>query len=730
MRNIIEIFKRDIARIRTNVIALLVILGITIVPPLYAWFNIAASWDPYGNTSSLKVAVASVDEGYEGELIPLNINIGDSVLSALRENTQLDWVFTTKEKATKGVKSGKYYAAVIIPKDFSQNMMSIFSSDIENPKITYYYNAKENAIAPKITDKGASAIQKQVNEVFIETISETALVALQSVSDMADESGADAIVNNLLNNLESISNDLTAASGTIQSFSNLTGSAKDMLDTTSEFLNQSKEHSSNNLSSLKNTESSFSDVKTSISGATDGINSAITGSQSFYTQLSSIIDDAFASQSGSVETLANALNTLGGRLDPVINDYTSIRDELSSLKSSIEETLPGVADELDSIIRRLNSAIETQTNLQNKLYQAAQDIQNSPANITSAKAELDQLIQSSSASLVSVKTDYENNVQGSLNSLFDSLGTTSSTISTLLGQLDTTADNIHKLSGSASSDLAKIQTTLTDTSALIDKTSKRMNTTIDQLKKIKSSGDYEQLQQILSGNSETISSFLSSPVTLKTHEIYAVANYGSSMAPFYSTLSIWVGGIVLVAILKVTVSASSTAGLKKLKPYQVYLGRYPIFLIVGLLQATLICLGDLLYLQIQCKHPFLFLLAGWFSSVVYVNIIYTLTVSFGDIGKAICVVLLVVQVAGSGGTFPIETAPAFFRAVYPLLPFVHSMTAMRECIGGMYGATYWIQMGILGIFLIISLFFGLVLRNPIIKLNDAFMEKLESTHLI
>lgn len=730
MRNIWEIFKRDIIRIRTNVIALLVILGITIVPPLYAWFNIAASWDPYGNTSSLKVAVASVDEGYEGELIPLNINIGDSVLSALRENTQLDWVFTTKDKATKGVKSGKYYAAVIIPKDFSQNMMSIFSSDIENPKITYYYNAKENAIAPKITDKGASAIQKQVNEVFIETISETALVALQSVSDMADESGADAIVNNLLNNLESISNDLTAASGTIQSFSNLTGSAKDMLDTTSEFLNQSKEHSDSNLSSLKSTKNSFSDVKTSISGATDGINSAISGSQSFYTQLSSIIDDAFDSQSGSIETLAGTLNTLGGKIDPIIAGYTSIRDELNSLKATIEEDLPGVADELDSIIRRLNSAIQTQQNLQNKLYQAAQDIQSSPSNIASAKAELDQLVQSSSNSLVAVKTDYENNVEGSLNNLFDSLGTTSSTISTLLGQLDTTADNIHKLSGSASSDLTKIQTTLTDTSALIDKTSKRMNTTIEQLKKIKSTGDYQQLQQILSGDSETISSFLSSPVTLKTHEIYPVANYGSSMAPFYSTLSIWVGGIVLVAILKVTVSASSTAGLKKLKPYQVYLGRYPIFLIVGLLQATLICLGDLLYLQIQCKHPFLFLLAGWFSSVVYVNIIYTLTVSFGDIGKAICVVLLVVQVAGSGGTFPIETAPAFFRAVYPLLPFVHSMTAMRECIAGMYGATYWIELGILGIFLIISLFFGLVLRNPIIKLNDAFMEKLESTHLI
>lgn len=161
-----------------------------------------------------------------------------------------------------------------------------------------------------------------------------------------------------------------------------------------------------------------------------------------------------------------------------------------------------------------------------------------------------------------------------------------------------------------------------------------------------------------------------------------------------------------------------------------YLGRYVLFLIIGLMQSGLICLGDLYYLEIQCKHPFLFLLAGWFTSIVFVNIIYTLTVSFGDIGKAVCVVLLVMQVAGSGGTFPIEVAPEFFQKVYPLLPFTHSMAAMRECIGGMYGMTYWRELGILGIFLLASLFLGLVLRTPIIKLNDAFTEKLESTHLI
>ena len=130
MKNIWEIFRRDIKRIKNNVIAMIVIMGITVVPCLYAWFNIAASWDPYKNTGNLKVAVASVDKGYEGSLIPLELNMGDQVLTSLRSNSQLDWVFTSKKKAVSGVKSGKYYAAIVIPENFSTDMMSLLKISV------------------------------------------------------------------------------------------------------------------------------------------------------------------------------------------------------------------------------------------------------------------------------------------------------------------------------------------------------------------------------------------------------------------------------------------------------------------------------------------------------------------------------------------------------------------------------------------------------------------------
>ena len=264
MKNILKIFIDDVKRIRKNVIAMIVVIGVLVVPCLYAWFNIAASWDPYNNTGNLKVAVASVDEGYTGSLIPLEINVGEQVISALRENTQMDWVFTSKEKAMEGVKSGQYYAAIVVPEKFSTQMMSLFSDQIQKPEIIYYSNAKENAIAPKVTDKGATAIQKQVNQVFIQTISDTAMTVFQSVSNMAEANGADRLVDNLIHNLEDASDDMDMTASTLETFSGITSSAQSLLNTSSDFLKELKTESADGKQILENSKKTFTDMKTTI----------------------------------------------------------------------------------------------------------------------------------------------------------------------------------------------------------------------------------------------------------------------------------------------------------------------------------------------------------------------------------------------------------------------------------------------------------------------------------
>lgn len=726
MKNIWKIFQRDMMRIRKNVIALVVIVGISVVPCLYAWFNIAASWDPYSNTGNLKVAVASVDEGYEGSLIPLEINIGDQVLSALRENTQMEWVFTTKDKAAAGVKSGKYYAAIVIPKDFSNKMMSVFSENVEKPEITYYSNAKENAIAPKVTDKGASAVQRQVNQVFIETISDTTLTVLQAVSNMTEASGAETIVSNLNTNLNRISGDLSASAGLLQSFSDMTVSAQNLLNSTTEFMQSAQTQSQESKQTFQKSKDSFSDIDSVLDAATDNVETALNATQSVYDEMNQTITKAFETQSQDTETVASTLDTLAAKVQKIIDSYQSVRDAVASISDSHSE----LASAVDAVVSRMDTSIKAQQELHDKLQNTAQSLRDTTTDIATAKKELQDLFATNGTQIADATNEYQSSMETSLNKLTDALDSSKTKISSLLSQLEKSTDGIYSLTDAADSDLIQIQSVLADSGKLLNDAADKISDTTAKLDEMEQSGDFSELESIISGDRSSISSFLAAPVSLKTHKVYEIANYGSSMAPFYSVLSIWIGGIVLVAMLKVNVSEKCTEGLENVKLYQVYFGRFITFLIVGLFQSTLIALGDLLYLGIQCEHPFLFLLACWFSSIVFVNIIYTLTVSLGDIGKAVSVILLVVQVAGTGGTFPIEVAPKFFQAVYPLLPFTHSMAALRETVGGMYGMNYWIDLGKLAIFLVISLIVGLVLRKPIIKLNDAFTEKLEETKLM
>lgn len=726
MKNISLIFKNDVMKIHKNVIAMIVIMGITVIPTLYAWFNISASWDPYGNTGELKLAVASDDEGYTGELIAVKINMGDQILSSLHKNKQFNWVFTDSKSAQKGVKSGKYYAAIVIPKDFSQKMMSVFSSTTEHPDLTYYQNEKENAIAPIITGKGATAVQKQINETFIETVAQTALDSFQIVSSAAQEAGDDSLVDHLIDNLNQMGTDLGSVAGTVQSLSDMTDSAITMLNTTTEFLQESGSGTKSSVSSLEN--SDLSSLTSLVSGTSKTISDALTQNASFYTAVSDAVDKALDSYNSDAQAASNALTSVSSRVQTVIDEYTKLSDALTAIANEHPE-LTILNDAVASINQKIQLAIDRQTAIRDKINAAAEALPTATANAAELKSELDTLIAQATSSVTEVKTTYENNVKGNLDSLSANLDSTTGSISSMLGDLDKSIQNIAGVTGSTSDGLTGLQKTLSNSAELLNEASGKLTSLAVTLSS-EDSKDLSAVTNLLSEDPETIASFLSSPVKLDEKKIYPIENYGSAMTPFYSTLAIWVGAVVMAAMLKVTVADSTKKKLFHPKEYQLYIGRILLLIIIGFMQSALICLGDLFFLGIQCKHPVMFVLTGMFTSFVYVNLIYALTVSFGDIGKAIAVVLMVMQVAGSGGTFPIQCAPKFFQVVYPLLPFTHSMNAMRECIAGFYGTTYATELGKLAIFLAPSLLLGLLLRKPIIKMNEAFMEKLESTRLI
>ncbi len=732
MKNILQIFLRDVRKIKGNTIAMIIMVGILVVPTLYAWFNIGGSWDPYENTSDIKIAVASDDAGYKGELLALDINLGDRILTYFHENDSMDWVFTDSEEAIEGAKSGKYYAAIVVPESFSEDMMTLFSVDkeLKNPELNYYANGKKNAIASIVTEKKADAVQGEVSEKFVKAISKAALEAMKTVVNVADEADQSDLVDNLIDNLDDISADLVAAGGTVEAFESMASATQTMLSTTSTFLKDTQDRSDGDLDSLGELENSIDTVKDAMDGTTDQLNDALKSSAALYKQMATAVQQGIqaAAASDDMTQLKNTLADLDTQLAASITSYSDSANQLTSAANSLKAAVGTDAD-LNKVAGDLNNTVILMQQLRYAIAQVTSSVGSMSTDAAAAQKELDTLVNKMTESAASIQKDYEDNVKDALNDLADSVGNADSKVSSLLDSMDEGLDGVYKLSDSTESDLTKLEKTLKTSGTLLTKGAEDLTDLANRLRDEKDRDSLDTIDSLLDEDLDVVGTFISTPVELTTEHVYEVENYGSAMAPFYTTLAIWVGGVVMAAMLKAGVKEKELIGLTNVKNYQKYLGRYLLFLILGLLQATLICLGDLYFLGIQCKSPLLFLVAGWVTSLVYVNLIYTLCVSFGDIGKAVSVVLMVLQVAGTGGNFPIELAPAFFQKLYNALPFVYSMNAMRECVAGFYGNTYWNQLGTLLLYLIPSLILGLLLRMPIIKWNEHFEEKLESTKL-
>ncbi|MCU6696386.1 YhgE/Pip domain-containing protein [Laedolimicola ammoniilytica] len=731
MKNILQIFLRDIRKIKGNTIAMIMMIGILVVPTLYAWFNIGGSWDPYENTSGIKIAVASDDAGYQGDLLAIDINLGDKILTYFHENDEMDWVFTDSEEAIEGAKSGKYYAAIVVPESFSEDMMTLFSTgkDLKNPELQYYANGKKNAIASIVTEKRADAVQGEVSEKFVKAISKAALEAMKTVVNVADEADQSDIVDNLIHNLEDISSDLTAAAGTISAFESMASATQTMLDSTSTFLKDTQTRSDGDLDSLGELEGTVNELKYSLDGATSRLNDALESSAALYQEMAKAVRQGIqaAATSDDVAQLKTSLGDISTKLDTVITGYSSAADQLDAANASLAQQ--GLDVGLGDVIADLRTTVTLMQTLKTGLGDAMTSVGTLTTDAAAAQKELDGILAKLADNAASVQKDYEDHVKKDLQDLASSVGNADAKVTTLLDSMDEGLDGVYKLSDSTESDLAKLQKTLKTSRGLLERGAADLTDLADRLRSEKDRDSLDTMDSLLDEDLDVVGSFISTPVELTTEHVYEVENYGSAMAPFYTTLAIWVGGVVMAAMLKAGVKEKELIGLTNVKNYQKYLGRYLLFLILGLLQATLICLGDLYFLGIQCKSPLLFLLAGWVTSLVYVNLIYTLCVSFGDIGKAVSVILMVLQVAGTGGNFPIELAPAFFQKLYNALPFVYSMNAMRETVAGFYGNYYWNQLGTLLLYLIPSLVLGLILRMPIIRWNEHFEEKLESTKL-
>lgn len=292
-------------------------------------------------------------------------------------------------------------------------------------------------------------------------------------------------------------------------------------------------------------------------------------------------------------------------------------------------------------------------------------------------------------------------------------------VNAFLAGIASTVNGMDDVISGADTTVANINTSLMTTKQVVDEVNNKLKSTIDDMKDKDYDEKKEVLINLLSGDKDALGEFFSEPVKVRTEPVYAIANYGSGVAPFYTVLAIWVGALVLVSLIKVD---ADKKGLDNPKLHELFFGRYLMFFVLGQIQTVICVLGDIYLLKCQVLYPGLFLLVSCLTSLTFTLLIYALTISFGDVGKAISVVMIVLQIAGSGGTYPIEILPSFYRAVYIFFPFPYAINALRETVGGMYGDTYVISVLQLLIFAVASLLLGLVIRKPFIKVNH-FMEK-------
>lgn len=745
MKNIWKIFTGDLKKLVKQPFALIIIIGLCVIPSLYAWFNIFANWDPYANTGGIPVAVVSLDQDYtlkDGSVV----NMGESVLESLHSNTSVKWIFLdTEEEAKEGVEAGTYYAAIVITDKFTYSMYNVFSDDFENPALIYYQNQKSNAIATKITDTVAGTLQNTINETFIKVAATTVFEEGNSVSDQMQ---GDSYVEELTSKLEELNDNLKEYSAMIDSFQD--GNARleaaithvnyeipvmqKKLDNTTSSLNQS----SQNLSSTRDTLGNFSNnIDTSMSN----INNSLENIKKALDE-SKLADDT-AQMTRDLNRVARDTNTLNGEVNTLL--AALIQQKLESVSdgnavsgdnggdntgSNIGGNIGGIA--ADAAIEALK-AMQKELDLMNTVVGSVlesteeQAAEKAKANVNNAMNNMKSAIDSCETSVSNMQSIYKNNLVPQMQKVLTNMSDSLNQVTNLVNTLSNTVKNVGIVMEGVSDTVAGTGESLSQIKGVVDNISGKITDLTEKLDGASEEEMMDILVRFLGGDPDSLGAYFASPVTMETVAMYPVATYGSAMTPFYSTLAIWVGSTILVALVKVK---ASPKGLKNVQSYQLYFGRYLLFLLLAQIQAAIIVAGDLWLLKVNIVEPGLFFLAASFTATAFSLLIYSLTLAFGDVGKAVCVIVMVLQIAGSSGTFPIELLPDTYQKIYIFFPFPYAIKAMREALAGMYGTAYMEALAKLILFMIEGLLIGLVIRIPFVKLNHFVEERMEDTELM
>ena len=695
MKNIIEIFRKDIKEVFRKTNTWIIIVGLIFLPSMYAWPNILSSWDPYGHTNNIKVAVTSEDEGatVDGK----ELNLGKSLVEGLKNNRNLDWQFVSnKQQAEDGVRIGDYYASIVVPKNFSQDMTSVSRTEPKRATIEYTVNEKINAISPKITNSGASAIANNISKNFVETANGIIFEKLHEAGIKFEEN---------LPSIEKAKEEIFKLNDNFSTYES----------TLSELIGK-VEYGYNILNNVQNTLPEIDRVATNSIMIADKAGITINNIQGFNERLLPIINNHL----NVVEEVSKEANIIAKELQQKPDKTEEIKARQKALDSRLQastERLQLVKNIFEyfnklSNERLFNNQLERVTTLSNDIT-TIKEVNN---NIYNKMDHYDEIADTVKEEFVN-KSSRVNEVSSNMNSKLNV--EVAPLISQVLSKAEVNIDKVSGIIAGAQGELPAVERKLSETEVKISNAygkllslqaqmpsaKSKIQKLTDEIKKADSGIDKNQLFNLLKVDYKQQAEFFANPVKLQENKLYHIENYGSAMTPFYTVLSIWVGSLLMSSLLTTKVEDEE----KKYKPYQKYFGRGLLFVIISLFQTLIITLGDMYVLGTQATSPYRFVLYALLISLLFSSIIYTIVCILGNVGKAVCIVLLVLQLGSSGGTFPIQMTSEFFQALYPKVPFTYSIGLLREAVGGVYIPAVERDIKILFIYLIVVLVGGAIL---------------------
>lgn len=734
MKAVWEIFRADLSRAHRSVISMVVVLGLVVLPSFFAWFNISASWDPFANTKNLRIAIANTDKGYKSDLIPLEVNIGNRVVSALRTNEQFNWVIDSEEQAIEKTRSGEYYAAVVIPPDFSKEMLTFFSSDAHSTPLTYYINEKKNGLAPKIAGQGAERVSAQINQIFAQTVAEIAVDTASSLSDSLSDPTNVRGIQALNSRLESTSQRLNAAATSADAYAGLIASSVQLVDSTQTMIASASKARDPLESAANNASASVDQISVGASQAASVLSSAVSASAQSLGALSASIDDVYSRGGSSVASAVATLRSQASSVGNQATQYLHVKETLANL--------PGTPISQD-VLDRLQASADRLSALQNAINKLADDMEKNAADAGSNHQDVKSLVGQAQSAISSLKSDVDSTLRPQLERLSGTINSATSSMENLRAQLSAASSSVNDGSNGVREGLSKLQSTFSGIGTQLREASQKIADIHNKLNDALESGNLAKVRTIIGSDPQALAVALAAPVGITTIPVYPVDNFGSQMAPFYTALALWVGSVLMIITIRSDVTTENVVeGLDSSHPavgyfkrhhlglWEGFLGRYLIFGLIALTQATILSLGLLFFVKIQHVHPWLFMLTAWAIALVFSFLLYTFIATFGNAGKALGVLFLVLQITGAGGSFPLAILPNFFRSISPYLPATHGITALRAAIAGYSGGEYVDAMLLLSVFALVAALLGFGLRPLLIKRTRLLVEKLESTKLM